>query len=293
MTSRTILTCGYCGQSLPEFAKRCPRCEHDVGISAIDDGIKSTVLEQVANVEGNGQGGDTVHTGKVVPYRPVCRPRRAMLCVLDDGSDEGEWIRIRSDCLSIGRVEGDVVVGDDPKVSGKHAEIVRKVIGGYSRWYLRDLKSTNGTFAKVGSAKLTANSEIIIGLRRFVFQMPELAESSAVAPQRNVTQGWAIGAAVKQELPKLVELESQNPITFELVMNSNKIGSSSEECDMVIPDDPTVEPLHAEIVMDRNGNWKLNALPSLNGTWLRIDEVRIDHGCHFQAGEQRFKVRVI
>src|SRR4051794_6574272 len=43
------------------------------------------------------------------PHRPVNRPPMALLCAVDDGSEQGEWFRIRGDRTVIGRSQGDVV----------------------------------------------------------------------------------------------------------------------------------------------------------------------------------------
>src|SRR6266404_8729174 len=39
---------------------------------------------------------------------PVERPPVGVLCVLDDGKLNGEWVRLRADRTVIGRTEGDV-----------------------------------------------------------------------------------------------------------------------------------------------------------------------------------------
>src|SRR5262249_22919793 len=80
------------------------------------------------------------------PFRPSSRPSMAVLLVLDDGDDEGEAIRLRGPSHVIGRVEGDLVIPHDGNISGRHAEIQRRLEGGKYRWYLRDLRSTNGTY---------------------------------------------------------------------------------------------------------------------------------------------------
>lgn len=304
MMDKSMINCGYCNQTLPKFAQRCPRCFHDVTDGNSDNERKPTILESVHDDSrrGGGRSSDSRISDSspapiskselVVPYRPVCRPRRAMLCILDDGSDDGEWIRIRTGALRIGRTEGDVLISDDPKISSKHAEIRREVIGGYSRWVLRDLKSRNGTFVRIESAKLTADSEIMIGLRRFSFQMPKSAMESSADNMPTSTQGWSIAAAVRSAAPKLVELDSESPLEFSLDGLAFKIGSSTSECNLAITDDPTVDPIHAEVIRDEYGDWKMNAHRSLNGTWVRVEEVVIDRTCRFQAGEQRFKIKV-
>src|SRR5262245_8973242 len=45
--------------------------------------------------------------------RPRDRPPMALLCILDDGKADGEWVRLRGDRCLIGRTEGDVRIPHD------------------------------------------------------------------------------------------------------------------------------------------------------------------------------------
>src|SRR5262249_12007525 len=71
----------------------------------------------------------------VVPYRPQQRPPMAVLCVLDDGKDDGEWYRLRGDRWVIGRTEGGGCLPDDLMMAGKHAEITPQQGNGVYRWH--------------------------------------------------------------------------------------------------------------------------------------------------------------
>src|SRR5262249_1478703 len=59
-------------------------------------------------------------------YRPMRRPPLALLCILDDGKEEGEWLRLRADHVIIGRSEGDITIPHDSMISGRHAELSRR-----------------------------------------------------------------------------------------------------------------------------------------------------------------------
>src|SRR5688572_21012439 len=61
----------------------------------------------------------------LVPFRPVRRPPMASLCIVDDASDDGEWVRIRDGACVLGRSEGNVIIPHDGMMSSKHAEITR------------------------------------------------------------------------------------------------------------------------------------------------------------------------
>src|SRR5262245_61240417 len=104
------------------------------------------------------------------PERPSLRPPMALLCILDDGKAEGEWVRLRGDRCVIGRTEGDVRIPHDGQMSGRHAEISRqKGPKGY-RWLLTDLQSSNGTFVRAGSTVLRSGNELLIGQGRYRFE---------------------------------------------------------------------------------------------------------------------------
>src|SRR5262245_22544285 len=59
------------------------------------------------------------------PYKPNRRPPLAVICILDDGMDGGEWTRMRGDKLVIGRTIGDLRVPFDLQMGDPHAEISR------------------------------------------------------------------------------------------------------------------------------------------------------------------------
>src|SRR5437588_5592043 len=66
-----------------------------------------------------------VATVEAQAERPVQRPPIALLCILDDGKADGEWVRLRADATVIGRSEGDVRLPHDGLVSTRHAQVVR------------------------------------------------------------------------------------------------------------------------------------------------------------------------
>ena len=103
-------------------------------------------------------------------FSPSQRPRVAILRILDDGSwTRGESIRIRTDRLVIGRLEGDVIIRHDEAISSRHAELFRRIEEGQTRWFLKDLDSRNGTFIRVTKKVLNHGHELLLGGHRFQF----------------------------------------------------------------------------------------------------------------------------
>ncbi len=229
-------------------------------------------------------------------FRPVCRPPMALLCILDDGRHDGEWLRLRGDRVVIGRSEGDVVIPHDSMISGRHAELSRRMEGGRARWYLTDLQSMNGTHVRIGRALLKHNQELLMGSGRYrfaeAFQGVPPAEPAEGEPTRG-TRGWQ-SAAPAHVLPVLVEWtlrgEGQR---FLLDRQESWIGRDASTCTVVREHDALLSPRHARICREPNGRWYVENNKSLNGTWLRIEEIALDAACQFQLGEQRFLLRVL
>ncbi len=195
-----------------------------------------------------------------LPYRPTLRRPMALLHVVDDGRDQGEVFRIRTDRVEIGRTEGEIVIPHDITMSPKHAAIERLPEGG---WSLLDLGSASGSFVRVTSARLVTGSVVQIGRSRLRFE--ELSPTSA----------WLIETRVGEDSRRL---ECRGPLTT--------IGRTGAECDITLPD-PFVSPLHASLRRTPQG-WRI-ANSGWNGLWVRIDRpVRMPAASQFLCGEQRF-----
>jgi pSer/pThr/pTyr-binding forkhead associated (FHA) protein len=207
-------------------------------------------------------------TDDAAPFHPRRRPSMALLCICDDASADGEWIRIRKDKFVIGRTEGDCVIPFDDLIGTRHAEISRSVENGKSIWYLTDLHSPTGTFVAVTERPLKSGNELWLGSRRYRFE------------QGNDAQ-----------LPSLVDLEA-NQRRFLLDPPAIVLGRHATPGGLAIPDDPSLSRQHARFELV-NQQWKVVSLNPRNGVWVRIERVRFPVMCRFQIGEQRFLVRVV
>jgi len=232
-------------------------------------------------------------------YRPSRRPPMALLCILDDGRDDGEWIRLRGDRIVIGRSDGDIRIPHDIMISSRHAELSRRLEDGQYRWHLADLQSTNGTFVRIGNALLKHQQELLIGGRRYRFDAaPQGAAVAAAAAdadegESRPTSGWQT-VAPADVLPSLVELTAKGEgQRLFLTKPENVLGRNANTCTLVLANDSLVSPQHARVYRDSKDRWHIENCKSLNGTWLRIDHMALDAACHFQLGEQRFLLRVL
>lgn len=195
------------------------------------------------------------------PFRPRLRRHMAIVHVIDDGREGGEVIRMRGDRLLIGRTEGDVVLPHDICMAPAHAVIERVDAGG---WLLRDLRSPNGTFVRVTSARLATGTVIQIGRTRLLFE--EASPTSGRLIERP-----AGGGAGRQH-------ECRAP--------GATIGRAGGGPNIALAD-PMVSPIHAAIHCTAQG-WRI-ANSGLNGLWVRINKpVRMVAVSQFLCGEQRF-----
>jgi pSer/pThr/pTyr-binding forkhead associated (FHA) protein len=233
-------------------------------------------------------------------FRPSNRPPMALLAIVDDGGEGAEWIRIRGDELNVGRVEGDILIPHDESISGKHLKIYRRLIKKQYRWVLKDLESTNGTFVRISTAVLKNGQELQVGGSRFRFEAAQEVGASEgetpTPPNRNVTQGWEAVTTehLQQFAAGLVELTpTGDGARYTLSQERLSLGSGAGACEIRIENDPFVSPRHAELFRDRKDRWNIRDVRSRNGTWLRIAEIPIKTDAEFQAGEQRFHLKVL
>ncbi len=253
-----------------------------------------TAREEVTQTVAIGAPSDAAEL-----FRPVERPTMALLTVFDDGDDAGELIRIRASTFMIGRVEGDLVIPHDGGISGRHAELSRRIEGSQSRWYLRDLQSTNGTFVRAATVILLADQEVLIGRGRFRFDAAAalaVPEPAAVPGPLNATrklQGLSPGDLAALGRPSLVEMTPRGEgRRYVLGEPEVWIGRDPNQCTIVL-NDATVDPRHARVHRDAKGRWVLENARSTNGLWVRVQEILLDRGGQFQCGEQRFAIKIL
>ena len=215
--------------------------------------------DAVPVAEAPAAAGATHDAGAGRPiYRPTIRRPMALLHVVDDGSEDGEIVRLRGDETVIGRSEGDVVISHDLLMSPRHARIARLPQGG---WRLEDLGTATGTFVRVDRARLRHERMIQVGGTRLRFH------------EVDVTEAW------------LVEVTATGAgRRHECVAPLTTIGRAG--CTVTI-DDPFVDDVHAEVRRGQGG-WRIRNTGA-NGLWVRVEEpVELHATAQFLCGEQRF-----
>jgi pSer/pThr/pTyr-binding forkhead associated (FHA) protein len=230
-----------------------------------------------------------------VVYRSPYRWTAPRILICDDGSlDDGEIVYLRSDSLVIGRSKADIVIGHDAAMSGSHAEISRRDVGGKFAWVLRDLGSANGTLARARTVTLKPGTLLLLGSKRYRFELPGMASAAAPRSAEAATALLSdLGGLAADALPALVEVIPQAgspPQRLPFRGMRVTIGRPGQG-NMLEIDDLCLAKTHAVVTRDVSGAWQLEAQPSLNGVWVKVDAIRLADNCFFQCGEQRFRFR--
>lgn len=226
-------------------------------------------------------------------FHPTERQPTPILVVLDDGAEDGEPVRIRQERFIIGRSEGDLLIPHDGQMSGRHAELRHSFSKEKHRWHLLDLKSTNGTFVRIGHALLQHGQEFIVGRTRMRFEQPRPDGQPDGRPSAalQATRPWQSHAEALAPSVVLVKADGagQRVVVAEREL---WLGKDRQHCQLVLADDPFASARHARIRQDEEGRWIIENNKSLNGVWLKIERLALSGTCRFLLGEQQFLFRI-
>ena len=202
-------------------------------------------------------------------YRPTRRPPMAVLQLYDDDQRNCEAVRIRQTPFVIGRQDGDLVVGHERQMSRRHARIDRVQEGDLWRWYLADLRSTNGTFIRTKQAALADGVEVLLGGELVRFVNPGSGPPALV---------------------RIAPSTDEERIT--LTPGTHLIGSDQAVCLPFLRESRFLDPQHLR-VQHVKGHWQIVDLASTNGLWVAITKrTELVSGASIQIGEQRFGFHV-
>jgi hypothetical protein len=107
------------------------------------------------------------------------------------------------------------------------------------------------------------------------------------------TVGWADESG-RSLIPTLVEIAPGGAgQRFTLSQTEYWIGRDPNACSIVRPDDHLVNLRHARLYRDAKGLWRIENNKTVNGLWLRVDQIPLTGSCQFRLGEQRFIFRAV
>lgn len=301
-------TCQSC-QSWTQANQPCPRCGSEGIQYTVDEAPRrdnasvparissdsvapaplterSPLLNQLATAVAAHQD--------AIRWVPQIRSATPLLRVLDDGHQaEGETYRLRSQSTQIGRRQGEVQIPQDDEISSLHATIERicDTTSSGTRFRLRDLASTNGTFVRQKVVQLEQSSEFIMGNHRYRWNEQNTGGRS-VAKLERVKDG-------KLTVPLLPGTDYQIGRRFLSQENSPSprhpqfvVTAYAERRCIELDDDPYLDRNHATIrYRSPPGHrpcWEVVDDDSTNGIWTRTSEFWLDEPTEFLCGEQRF-----
>jgi pSer/pThr/pTyr-binding forkhead associated (FHA) protein len=221
---------------------------------------------------------------QAAPAAPLA-PLATLTAILKDGSD-GRAYPIFAEQADIGRSEGDVVLGDDPYLSPRHARLRRRG----DAWLLRDLESVNGIYMRLREPVDLAHGDmVLLGQQVLRFELLDEGEM----PLGPATQHGVLVFGTP-EVPRMARLtqyttEGVGRDVHYVYRDETVLGR--ENGDIVFTDDPFLSRRHAAITADRvSRRFVLRDLDSSNGTALRFHGERVlAAGDQFRVGRHLFR----
>jgi pSer/pThr/pTyr-binding forkhead associated (FHA) protein len=228
------------------------------------------------------------HASPAAAVPAAAEPIARLTAILKDGSD-GRAYPIHAEQADIGRSEGDVILGDDPYLSPRHARLRRRG----DAWLIRDLESVNGIYMRLREPVDLAHGDmVLLGQQVLRFELLDEGEM----PLGPATQHGVLVFGTP-EVPRMARLtqyttEGVGRDVHYVYRDETVLGR--ENGDIVFTDDPFLSRRHAAITADRvSRRFVLRDLGSSNGTALRFHGERVlAPGDQFRVGRHLFRFDV-
>ncbi len=246
---------------------------------------------------------------------PSATTQRGRLVVIAKSGADGPSYPF-GDLLDIGRVEGNVVVGEDPYLSPRHV----RIIWNNGKLILRDLGSTNGVYLRLAAFRDTGGRRgdggsheiavplsdqdlILVGQQVLHFDILKEGEGGFGPAQEHGT--LLFGSPAAPRYARLCQRTVEGIVRDVYYVRKVETVLGRESGDVVFTEDPFLSRRHAAIrMLSRDGTpatgsrppageprFALVDLGSSNGTFLRIrGDVELVPGDHFRVGQQLFRV---
>jgi pSer/pThr/pTyr-binding forkhead associated (FHA) protein len=254
----------------------CPKCGKTVGGAYAFCGSCGQRLKGAGAPSAGGPA--AIPRTMFMAPAPKASSRGHLTLIRPDGTEGGMHPLQEGENL-IGRGQGSLFDAD-PYLSPRHAEF----IFGDEGLVVRDLRSLNGVFVKIGQEEKLESGDIFrIG--------QELLRFDLIAPATPLEDGTEIIGTPNPgywgRISVIVGRDVDGP-AFPLFDESIVLGR--ERGDILFPEDGYVSGTHAQIAL-RGGQVFLSDLGSSNGTFFRIRGSRpVAPGSLVLMGQQLFRV---
>jgi pSer/pThr/pTyr-binding forkhead associated (FHA) protein len=256
----------------------CPKCGKTVGVAFAFCGACGQRLKGAGAAAGGVGAAAVPRTMFMAPAAPKVTSRGHLTLIRPDGT-EGGMHPLQDGENLIGRGQGSLFDAD-PYLSPRHAEF----IFGDEGLIVRDLRSLNGVFVKIGQEEKLESGDIFrIG--------QELLRFDLIAPATPLEDGTEIIGTPNPgywgRISVIVGRDVDGP-AFPLFDESIVLGR--ERGDILFPEDGYVSGTHAQIAL-RGDQVFLSDLGSSNGTFFRVRGSRaVSPGSLVLMGQQLFRV---
>ena len=223
------------------------------------------------------------------------------------------------DVMDIGRVEGNIVVGEDPYLAPRHVRLAFTA----GKLVLRDLGTTNGVYLRLSTRRdmnnprkpdpnapgevaipLVDQDLILVGQQVMKFEVVKDPDGGAGPAAEHGT--LLFGSPATPRYARLGQRTVEGVTRDVYYVRKMETVLGRESGDVVFTEDPFLSRRHAAIrILGRDGQpvpaggkpsagdlrFALVDLGSSNGTFIRLKgEIDLFSGDHFRVGQQLFRV---
>jgi len=197
----------------------------------------------------------------------------SLFVVRPDGS-HGDEYKLDKPVIVLGRVEGDIILGDDSLISRRHARFTVTNDG----LIVEDLKSANGIFWRLRKTVNLQDGDLILMGRqmfRFALLKADAAKDKAAKPAELIR---ILAGGVEEN-------------HYPLVPGENTLGRTRGT--LSFPEDAYLSSQHAKINFT-DGKWVAEDLNAANGTFIGVRErVLLGDGDIVLVGHQLLRITAI
>jgi len=213
------------------------------------------------------------------------RSKAQLVAILKDGSD-GRVYPLEQDQIDIGSREGDVILGDDPYLSSRHARLLRQDDG----WTLLDLDSVNGVYVRIREPEDLVDGDMIL-IGQQVMQFEILPDGELPLGPASLQGVLVFGTPEVPRIARLLQYTTEGVGRDVHYLYRDETVLGRENGDIVFTDDPFLSRRHAAISIDRAAKrFVLKDLGSSNGTSLRFrGERKLRPKDQFRIGRHLFR----